>query len=424
MPRLIIFAFTIFLVGCVSPEPRSGSILLTVVGSNDMHGEIAARAGTGGLETFSGYLQVLRDQRGRSGGAVVLIDAGDMWQGTLASNLSEGRAAVAAYNALGYDAAALGNHEFDFGPAGPLAIPQHPTDDPRGALKQRAGEARFPLLAANLVEKGSGQLVSWDNVEPSVLISRAGVSVGIVGVMTARALEATIAANVADLEVTPLAPAIEREARKLRRQGADLVLVAAHAGGRCSLFDNPADLSSCRPDSEIFQVARALPSGLVNQIIAGHVHQGIAHRVNGIAITSGYSNARAFGRVDYQIEPQTGTVLQQIIYPPQPIERNGSYEGQTIQPDRSIRAIAARAQRRAEQVQSRPVGVELTQPFDLDGSPDSALGNLFNLALYESLNVDVVIQNVVGACARRCRPDLLPMVTCLRRFPSTTEWFA
>ena len=69
---------------------------------------------------------------------MLLIDAGDMWQGTLESNLSEGASVVDAYNALGYTAVAIGNHEFDFGPAGPKAIPETDADDPQGSLKLRA----------------------------------------------------------------------------------------------------------------------------------------------------------------------------------------------------------------------------------------------------------------------------------------------
>ena len=58
------------------------------------------------------------------------------------------QAMVAGYNALGYAAAAIGNHEFDFGPAGPAHIPARPDQDPRGALKARAAAARFPFLAS------------------------------------------------------------------------------------------------------------------------------------------------------------------------------------------------------------------------------------------------------------------------------------
>ena len=85
----------------------------------------------------------------------------------------------------------------------------------------------------------------------------AGIKVGIVGVMTIDALRSTIAANVQGLRIAPLEATIAAEAAKLRTGGAELVIVASHAGGRCDRFDQPADLSSCDEDSEIFQVAEA-----------------------------------------------------------------------------------------------------------------------------------------------------------------------
>src|SRR5690606_781297 len=108
----------------------------------------------------------------------------------------------------------------------------------------RAREARFPLLSANLRE---GQdVIAWENVAPSVLFERGGAQVGVIGVTTEETLTTTIAANVRGLAIEPLASAITREASALRARGADVVLVAAHAGGRCERFDDPRDLSSCR----------------------------------------------------------------------------------------------------------------------------------------------------------------------------------
>ena len=102
---------------------------------------------------------------------------------------------VAAFNALGYTAAALGNHEFDFGPAGAAAIPESDTDDARGALKARAREANFPILAANLIDDATGEPVNWENISPSVVIEIEGVKVGIIGIMTENGLTAAISAN-------------------------------------------------------------------------------------------------------------------------------------------------------------------------------------------------------------------------------------
>ncbi|MGC4082733.1 MAG: hypothetical protein QM736_11630 [Vicinamibacterales bacterium] len=75
------------------------------------------RAGRGGLGVFAGYVNNLRATRRADGGAVVLLDAGDAFQGGVESDLSEGAVVVDVYNALGYTALAVGNHEFDFGSA-------------------------------------------------------------------------------------------------------------------------------------------------------------------------------------------------------------------------------------------------------------------------------------------------------------------
>ena len=140
--------------------------------------------------------------------------------------------------------------------------------------------------------------MAWSNVRPSVIVEAAGVTIGIVGVMTIDALQSTIAANVAGLRIAPLAPTIAEQATKLRASGVDVVMVAAHAGGRCERFERTDDLSSCEDNAEIFRVARALPPGLVDVIAAGHTHAGLAHRVNGVTIVQPLSRGQAFSRAD------------------------------------------------------------------------------------------------------------------------------
>jgi len=411
-------ATTLLLAACAgtgsAPPDESRTVRVSILGTNDVHGRLAASEGHGGLVTYSGYVNALRASGTTD--AVLLVDAGDMWQGTLESNLDEGASVVAAFNALGVGAAAVGNHEFDFGPEGAATIPASPDDDPRGALRARAGEAAFPLLAANLVLADSGHPPAWDNVRPSVIVETAGIRIGIVGIVTTEVLATTIASNVSDLQVTPLADAVVREARRLRADGADLVVVAAHAGGYCERFEQPTDLSSCDPDSEIFALARALPAGLVDHIIGGHKHNGIAHVVNGTPITSSYSSTRAFGRVDFDIDRASGDVRNVQVYPPQPLcpfvfvndgscawlnpggpgVRRATYAGRPVRPDPAVEAVAERAVAAAAALQNRSLGVVLTTPFTLKGGPDSALGNLVTEALRETLDADIAILNVLG----------------------------
>jgi 5'-nucleotidase len=323
---------------------------------------------------------------------------------------------VSAYNALGYAAAAVGNHDFDFGPTGVDTTPARPSDDPRGALKARAAEAKFPFLAANLVAASTGRLPAMPNVKPSVIVTAASIKVGIIGVMTRSALNATMAANVRDLETTPLATAIVTEGSRLRKEGATVVIVAAHAGGRCTRFDRPADLTSCDPSSEIIEVARALPRKLVDVVVAGHRHAGMAHEVEGIAIVSSFSGGRTFGRVDLTVERRTGRATNTRIFSPRDLcaredpktqacePGRGSaarvparYEGKAVTPDAAIAKLLEPAFAQVRDLKARPLGVTLASVFPVRGDRESPIGNLFADAFRESIpGADIGLTNTGG----------------------------
>src|SRR5689334_8792386 len=209
---------------------RSSTLTISVIATGDLHGGVLPRGDRGGLALLGGYVRNVRTARMQDGGGVLLVDSGDMFQGTLESNLNEGAVVVAAYNALGYAAAAIGNHEFDYGPAGPDETAQKPGEDPRGALKARAAGARFPFLAANTVDDATGQPVAWNNVKPSTVVDVGGVRIGLIGVTTPDTPALTIGANVTGLTFAPLVPVITREAMAVRARGATAVIVLAHAG--------------------------------------------------------------------------------------------------------------------------------------------------------------------------------------------------
>lgn len=378
-------------------DPSTAELVtLSVVGTNDLHGHLRA------LPLLGGHLANLRAARARDGGAVLLLDGGDMFQGTLESNLEEGASVVRAYEALGYDAVTIGNHEFDYGPEGPRATARGPGDDPRGALRARMREASFPFLSANLLDRESGERAELG--VPSVLLERAGVRVGVIGVTTEHTLGTTIAANVADLAMKELARAITEEATALRERGATVVLVAAHAGGRCAHFDDPDDLSSCEDDQEIFEVARALEPGIVDVIVAGHTHQGVAHRVNGIAVVESFSYGVALGRVDLVVDRRRGRVLEARVHPPRHLcSAEGAspegdlracapapYEGALVVPDARVAELIAPSLARADLSRDRALGPTLTEPFEARRSGENALGNLF---------VDLMLQARPGADA-------------------------
>ena len=364
---------------------RSATVTISVIATSDLHGGVLSRGDRGGIAMLGGYLRNLRAARLRDGGSVLLVDSGDMFQGTLESNLNEGAAVVRAYNALGYAAAAIGNHEFDFGPAGPDETARTPGEDPRGALKARAAQARFPFLAANTIDDATGRPVVWPNVKPSTMITLRGVTIGVIGVTTIDTAAQTIAANVAGLTFAPLAPAIAREAMALRARGATIVIVLAHAGGRCTKLDDPEDLSSCDQMAEIVGVVRELPAGLVDMIAAGHTHQGMAQDVAGIPVVEAYSAGRSFSRVDLTVNRSSGTVVAKHIFPPQDV-LPGRYEARAVTPDTTAGAAIASAVRSALTIKNQPLGVHVETPLSRgDQQHETALADLITDGMLASV---------------------------------------
>lgn len=409
----------LLLHGCAA---QPDTFTLSLVGTNDIHGALLGPDGRNGLPVLGGYLANLRSARRADDGAVLLLDAGDLLQGTLDSNLDEGHTVVDAFNALGYQAAAIGNHEFDFGPEGPAATPVAPTDHPRGALEARLRQAHFPFLAANLVDTASNAPIAFPNTSPATILSIAGVRVGIVGLLTEPAMTFTAAPNVVGLATVPMAPALIAQATRLRAEGATMVIALAHAGGRCTRNDTATDLSSCEADTEIFQLARALPSGLVDAIVAGHRHDPLSHEVNGIPIIQSGWGARTFGRIDFTIERASGRPRAHTLQMPQPIcthmvprqencaaegtpgSRPVEYEGAVVTPSTEVAALIAPAIAAADTLRREPMNASATVRLPHDESGPSPAGDLgADLMLALDPGADASLTNSTGF-----RSDILP----------------
>jgi 5'-nucleotidase len=384
--------------------PAHRDVTLTIIGTNDVHGALER------LPLFGGFMDNLRAARAADGGGVVLVDGGDMFQGTLESNLAEGADVVRAYNALGYAAVAVGNHEFDYGPVGPAATAASPADDPRGALKARASEAKFPFVVSNILSAETGQRIDWPNMPASTLIEVAGVRIGIVGASTASTPTTTMPANFAGLQMAPAAPAIAAQARELRSRGAQIVIAAMHIGSRCKDVDHPDDSSSCDRSDELFGLLAGLPRGTVDVIVAGHTHAGMAHKIDGVAVIESYTAARAFGRVDLRIGAD-GKIADVAISPPHRIcavDKNnnpvavaacapGDYEGKPVVADPAVQRIVDEALARAGERRREKLGVTLGEPVREAYGTESAEGNLFcDLMLAARPDVQVAMTNGGG----------------------------
>jgi 2',3'-cyclic-nucleotide 2'-phosphodiesterase (5'-nucleotidase family) len=373
------------------PPPRDHAVTISIVGTNDLHGALER------LPLFAGFVANLRAARAADGGGVVLVDGGDMFQGTLESNLGEGADVVRVYNHLGYAGVAIGNHEFDYGPEGPAVIATGPGDDPRGAIKARAREARFPFLASNIVDNATGSRILWPNMPGSTMVEVAGVKIGIIGVSTEATPYTTMPANFTGLRIAPPAQAIADHATALRSQGAKLIIATMHIGTNCKQFDQPDDSSSCDRREELFHLLGDLPRGTVDIIVGGHTHAGVAHRLDGVAVIESYSSGRAFGRVDVTVDPD-GKITDVHIDKPHlmcPVDKNfnpapvadchpGDYEGKPVTPDPEVQKIVDAALARAGERRQERLGVVLASIVKRAHSVESPEGNLFTDLMLEA----------------------------------------
>jgi 5'-nucleotidase len=258
---------------------------------------------------------------------------------------------------------------------------------PQGALRARLAEARFPLLSANLFGPG-GTLPAWKNLFPRKLVRVGGVDIGFVGVLTRETPSIVMPDYFAGLSVGELGPAVIAEAQALRREGAEAVIVIAHAGAECGRFDDPHDLESCdAPTSELCSLVRDVPQGLVDAWFGGHTHSGIGHYVNGAPVVEAFSRGKAFGRIDLELSGDPRRVVSARPFAPEPLCPDSAelapcethaYAGQIVEPSRALAGIVQPVLDWARRERERSLNVVIEDRLGAEHDVESGLGNLFS----------------------------------------------
>jgi 5'-nucleotidase len=383
-------AVLIFAAACASPQTRSDAPAaaanapasapaaapaagpgkrLMVIGINDTHGALLStpppkwvsgitKSDIGGADWFAGWMNAIRADYKEKGGEVVILDGGDEFQGTLISNEFRGKSVTDVYNAVGVTAAAVGNHEFDFG------MP---------VLRDRIAQAKYPFLGANIFLKGTRNRPDW--VKPSVLIEVGGIKVGIIGLATKETPLTTNLANIPDLDFVEGGPIAAQEADALRARGATVVLITAHCG-------------PFAPDNEIQHIAEAV-KGKVDAIVSGHHHTALGPPpliVANIPIVQSGSKLTSFSTIELTLDagnrvrqfavndgslPKQGgphTILH--TYNGMPVE----WRGHKVEPDGRVAAILRDYDVQVKKLRESRIGetaVELRK-----GGRDDLLANL------------------------------------------------
>lgn len=348
------------------PEP----VTISVVSTNDFHGALVGRVHSwshgdvvGGSEYVAGYINIVRQEHPDG---VLLLDAGDMMQGTLVSNYFDGASTIEVYNEMGYAAAALGNHEFDWG---------------QDVLQDRYDQADFPFLAANVFfakkhgnpNHGHGGRPHW--AKPYVVREVNDVNVGIIGLANPETPLITNPLNVANLMFTDPVEAVDDVLPEAEAEGATMIVVLAHIGGFWPDFEEGIKDLACGLDPDE-----------VDLIVSGHTHSRLDDVICGIPVVQAYSSGTAFARVDFTVDPATGEALSyQMNYSPTDTYQTyygnpASYKrwdtGQWVEvvPDLDVEAIVDYYEALIEDIKNEVIG-ETTVAITRDYRYESVMGD-------------------------------------------------
>jgi 5'-nucleotidase / UDP-sugar diphosphatase len=260
-----------------APQGLAQPKRLTILYTNDEHGWLAAQQNKDG-SSVGGAAEMLgrwREQEGYTpDGPFLVLSGGDMWTGPAISTWFNGDSAAEVMNLMGYQAAAVGNHEFDFG---------------LDVLARHAKDAKFPFLSANLVKKGTTE--PPDFVRPYTVVDVDGIRVGILGLTTRSTPVTTNPKNVADFSFLPYADALARNVPAMKAAGAEVIIALAHV---CSL-----EMRLLAP--------RAKQLG-VDVLTAGHCHERIAEEVAGLPLIGGGQYMQSYARLPLEIDATTRQV--------------------------------------------------------------------------------------------------------------------
>lgn len=312
------------------PRDPDPFVTLTVLTTNDLHGaldgvadsDLAGKGGRlGGVEYLASAIRAVRAQ---ALGPVLLVDAGDCFQGPLPVNASEGMVCHQMFSLLKYDVVGLGNHEFDYRDCGPDP-PNREPEDPLCALRKVLREGQVPVVSANIWDEATGAPAL--GLPPYMVFERDGIRIGVVGVVPQETPMISHPGGTRGLRFSDPVEAVREVLPQVRAEGAGVVIVLAHVDGACEgVGDRPTPnglTPDCRATGTLDRLTRTLGPDEVDLVVAGHSHVFIAGTMNGVPVVEVLSQGRMLGRVEIEVDRRTGRAIPGgvRVLPPIPLCR-------------------------------------------------------------------------------------------------------
>lgn len=254
------------LVACASNQR------MIIIYTNDEHGWIDSSSRSGGAAAL--FDAVRTEREGDTSAAFLILSGGDNWTGPAISTLTKGAPVVEAFNAIGYSASAIGNHEFDFG---------------LETMRQNFSECSFPHLAANIRARADSSVPEF--IKPYIIKEVKGIKFGIIGLTTLETPSVAMEKNVGPFVFLPYEAALAEFIPKMKKEGAQVLIAICHI---CS--------------KELKQEYAALAESYgIDFLLGGHCHDVLSSVGNTAVMETGNGLAN-YGFIAAEFNSSTGKV--------------------------------------------------------------------------------------------------------------------
>ena len=337
------------------PPSLAAPLQLTLVHVNDWD-QMAGSRGAGGAAKIATVVAEERARAEAEGGLALVTFGGDMISPSVLSGIDKGAHMIDLANAVGFDVAVLGNHEFDFGP---------------DVLRERLAESETVWLAGNVTIAGGG----FPGTTATTVVEQDGYRIGFLGLVTTET--PVISSSGPDVAFAPVAEAGAVLAEELKSKGADIVIALTHQG--------------LGTDLELLRQVRT-----IDVVLGGHDHLLIAHHDGRHAVMKAGSQGRHVGVLTLTIDRVKGRGgASKVIWTPEfRLRSTADTEGDAI-----LAAKVGDYQASLDESLDVVIGetaVELRTLGFLRGSAETAFGNLLADAMREATGADIALTNGGG----------------------------
>ncbi len=244
---------------------NADTINLTILHINDWHGWLEPHDGRGGAATYMGYFK----QEGYSSDndSFILLSGGDQNTGPAVATLTKGESMIDVMNTMNFSAAAIGNHEFDYG---------------IDWMNYRQNMANFPLLSCNIYDVGTYNLANF--TIPWVIQEHAGVQVGIVGLTTISSYTSAHPKYTSHYDFGDYEEALRNNIPDMRAAGAEIIIALTHV-----------------VPNELIELAADVADLDINVFLGGHGGTPQVTKIGDSIIAMAGHYARQYVRIDLEV---------------------------------------------------------------------------------------------------------------------------